>query len=206
MYSNLTRVGWSPKTILDIGAYKGNWTRETSMVFPNAKFTLIEPNEYIELKPFGSAVIQTIVGKETSTTNWYSNLSTGDSIYKENTRHYESIVPISRTITTLDTLFPNQSFDFIKIDCQGAELDILSGGKTLLEKTDVLLLECPFAGVYNMNAPVFLDYINMTNELGFSPIDITELHRANEVLCQIDILFLRKTSPLWNSIQRNMTR
>lgn len=205
MYSVLLKLDWYPKTILDIGAFKGTWTKQTQQVFPKAKFTLIEPTEYKELKSVGHTVIHTLVGKKDSVVEWYSNQSTGDSMYKENTNIYRDILPIQKNIVKLDMLFPSQTFEYIKIDCQGAELDILQGGVNLISKTDVLLLECPFAGKYNHGCPSFVEYIQYTESIGFIPLEITEIHRANDVMIQIDILFLRKTSPLWEKIQ-NMIR
>ena len=202
----LRSLGWSPKTVLDVGGYKGHWTRAHQRIFPRAAFTVIEPNPHSELQSLNARVVSEIVSAEPGTVSWYSNLSTGDSLYKEKTRHYSSVAPTVRTTTTLDALFPTETFDFVKLDCQGAELDILKGGIKLIEGTEVLLLECSFAGEYNQGAPKFVDYMTTLDSFGFAPLDITELHHANGVLCQIDVLFLRKTSPYWESIQARMIR
>jgi FkbM family methyltransferase len=204
-YTSLTAVGWSPRAILDIGGFKGNWTREVQGLFPSASVVILEPNAHPELRSIGVPVFHDVVSSSVREVPWYSNLSTGDSLYQERTSHYVGVTPVTRTTTTLDTLFPTRRFDFVKIDCQGSELDILEGGQTLVAETEVLLLECSFAGQYNRGAPSFADYIRVTDALGFAPVDITELHRANGVLCQIDILFLRKTSPLWSRIQTKLT-
>ena len=45
---------------------------------------------------------------------------------------------------------------FIKIDSQGSEIPILRGAKTILDKTDFILLEIPFFGQYNEGVPTFL--------------------------------------------------
>lgn len=205
MVDTLKTFGWSPKTVLDIGAFKGTWTRDMQYHFPMAAFTLIEPNPHPELLTVRGRVLSEVVSDTQATVPWYSNLSTGDSLYKEVTRHYAEVTPTLRTTTTLDALFPSETFDYIKLDCQGAELAILRGGARLLQGTEVLLLECPFAGQYNANAPTFAETIRDLDALGFSPLDIPELHRANGVLCQIDILFLRKTSPFWRSIQSRLS-
>lgn len=205
MFSVLQNLGWSPHTVLDIGGYKGHWTRAVQSMFPNARFTIVEPNHHKELETLTTPVHYEVLSSEIKEIPWYSNMTTGDSIYRELTRHYASISPTIRTTSTLDTLFPTQTFDCIKLDCQGAELDILKGGRMLIQSTEVLLVECPFAGQYNKDAPSFADYIQSLDVMGFSPVDITEAHRANNILCQIDILFVRKTSPLWERIQQKMT-
>lgn len=202
----LRSLGWSPKTVLDIGGYKGNWTREVQRQFPAASFTVLEPNRHPELQSLQARVLYEIVSAECAPVPWYSNLSTGDSLYKETTRHYSDVSPTIRTTTTLDTLFPSETFDFVKLDVQGAELDVLQGGHRMLEGTEVLLLECPFAGCYNEGAPSFATYIERVAALGFSPLDIIESHRTRGVLFQIDIVFLRTSSPLWARIQDILTR
>jgi FkbM family methyltransferase len=202
--TQLKSFGWMPHTILDIGAYKGNWTRETRLHFPNAKFVLIEPNDSSTLRSMKDRIFNEIVSDSVKQVQWFSNGSTGDSMFQERTQHYANVSPTLRTTTTLDILFPKESFDFIKIDCQGAELDILKGGDRLLRNTEVLLLECPFAGQYNHGAPTFADYIRKVDDIGFTPYEIVEHHYANGILCQIDILFIRKTSRLWVEIQRKI--
>ena len=206
MASLLRSLGWSPRTVLDIGGFKGQWTRQVQTQFPSARFVVVEPNPHPELKTLDVPVHFEVLSSTVETIPWYSNLSTGDSIYKELTNHYASVAPTLRTTTTLDALFPTQQFDFIKLDCQGAEVDILKGGESLVRKADVLLLECAFAARYNEGAPTFAGYIQYLDSIGFAPLDITELHRANGILCQIDILFLRKTSPYWSTIQAAMVR
>jgi FkbM family methyltransferase len=202
--NNLKKLGWYPKNIIDIGAYKGSWYIQTKNMFPHANFTLIEPNRHNELSSLKVPIFYEILSSEIKNVNWYSNFTTGDSIYKEKTVHYLNVNPQQRTTTTLDKLFPEEKFDFIKIDCQGAELDILKGGETICKHAEVLLLECPFAGQYNDGSPCFFEYIKYLDSIGFSPFDITELHKAGGILIQVDILFIKKTSNLWLNIQQSI--
>ncbi len=204
-YNQLTSLGWSPRTILDIGGYKGHWTRAIRMHFPTAAISVVEPNAHPDLQSLGVPVYRELLSSTVKDVPWYSNLTTGDSMFQERTKHYARVTPVIRRTTTLDRLFPTQRFEFVKIDCQGAELDILAGGQTMLQGTDVLLLECPFAGQYNTGAPSFADYIRVVDALGFAPLELPELHRANGILCQVDILFLRKTSPYWDTIQQRLS-
>src|SRR6201987_148010 len=43
LFSLLKRFGFSPKHIVDIGANHGNWTRTSLQYFPEAQYTLLEP-------------------------------------------------------------------------------------------------------------------------------------------------------------------
>ena len=200
-YQRLKKIGFAPKSVVDIGAYHGNWTRLTQSIFPSASYTMIEANDHPNLKTVNAKLIQELVSSSEKDVEWWSNGGTGDSILRERTRHYNNIVPITRRTTTLDTLFPTQTFDFIKIDCQGAELDILKGGKSLVDNASVILLECPFAGQYNEGCPSFYDYIQYMDSIGFTPFDISEIHSSVNITIQIDILFIRKDSVFTKLIQ-----
>ena len=49
--------------------------------------------------------------------------------------------------------------DFIKIDTQGSELDILKGGEKTISNCSLIYLECPIIE-YNLGSPNLNDYIN----------------------------------------------
>jgi len=44
-FIRLKNLGFDPKTIIDIGAYEGNWTLEIHSLFPKASIMLIEGQE-----------------------------------------------------------------------------------------------------------------------------------------------------------------
>ena len=47
-FGALKKAGFSPRHILDVGANHGLWTRQAMVVFPDAEYTLVEPQD--ELK------------------------------------------------------------------------------------------------------------------------------------------------------------
>ena len=81
--------------------------------------------------------------------------------------------------------------DFLKIDTQGSEIDILKGSNKTISQCTLIYLECPILE-YNLNAPNFHEYITFMNSIDYVPIDICELHKIDNVLIQIDILFIKK--------------
>ena len=85
-----------------------------------------------------------------------------------------------------------KSFDLIKIDCQGAEIPILKGGKNTVLNTPVIILEIPFMGEYNVGVPNFFEHIKYMNKIGYQVYDIIEMHRVEGILIQIDIIFIKK--------------
>ena len=96
---------------------------------------------------------------------------------------------------TLDDIVTKNNLpfpDFIKIDTQGSEIDILKGGKKVVENCNIILLECPIIQ-YNLGSPNLSEYIDYLNLINFIPYDICETHNIDKVLIQIDILFVRKS-------------
>lgn len=200
-FNRLKKLGYEPKSILDIGAYHGDWTRFTQKFFPNASFTMIEANDHLQLKNVNATLIKELLSSSPGDLEWWSNGSTGDSIFLERTHHYDGVKPIVVKATTLDLLFKDKKFDFVKIDTQGSEIEILKGGVELIKNASVILLECPFAGNYNKGSPSFSDYIQYMDSIGFTVFDITEIHTINIITIQIDIIFIKKGSIYEENVQ-----
>ena len=100
-------------------------------------------------------------------------------------------------MTTLDEMVAKRklkNIDFIKIDTQGSELDVLKGGKDTVSKAEFILLETQNLE-YNKNAPFTEDVILAMKSYGFRLFDILETHYlATGQLFQVDLLFAGKTS------------
>jgi FkbM family methyltransferase len=194
----LKLFGFEPINILDIGANKGKWSLLVKKkVFPLANYTLIEAIDYDELSSINNFSNMTsmivLLDEKVGKVIWNEMRNTGDSIYKENTSYFDDCQKIERDTTTLDITFQDKKyFDLIKIDCQGAEIPILKGGKNTILNTSVIILEMPFMGEYNIGVPNFYEHIKYMDEIDYQVYDIIEMHRAEDILIQIDIIFLKK--------------
>lgn len=195
----LKSFGFEPQHILDIGANKGKWTLEVmKKVFNESQYTLIEAINYTELEKlttkYNNIIYKNLLlDEKENIVTWYEKRNTGDSFFKENTGYFDDCKEIKRKTTTLDLSFSNNEFfDLVKIDCQGAEIPILKGGKNIIDKASVIILEVPFMGEYNIGAPNFYEHINYMENIGYRVYDIVELHRVDNILIQIDIIFIKK--------------
>ena len=200
--NSLKELGFSPKTILDIGAHKGQFYSWAKKVWPDAFIWMVEANDCHEniLKNIVSSnndryTIATIGDKEREV-NFYTRSdkpwTEGASYYKES--NYWDIphlvMEIPKILQPLDNLFTNDShFDLIKIDTQGSELDIITGGKNICKKADYLLLEVALTE-YNEKAPLKNEVMQFMENLDFENIMVIGEHIDHEGnFVQEDIVF-----------------
>ena len=202
----LKQKGYYPDTILDIGAHQGFWTIDMKQIYNNSKYYLFEANDYSELNMFNNdnndnnvkVYNNIILNDKIEEIDWYCIKGTGDSMFKEKTKHYINCNSIKRETIYLNThilknnLFQESKNILIKIDCQGAEISILKGASSILEKTDFILLEIPLFGQYNDGIPNFLEHIQYMNSIGFITYDIVENHYINNFNMQLDVVFINK--------------
>jgi FkbM family methyltransferase len=209
--SKLKNLGFNPSNILDIGAYHGKWAEMAKNIFPNSRITLIEPIQYEELKrltEWNFSCKHILLHEDVREVNWYEMRNSGDSIFKETTYHFQNCAPQRKTTTTLDIEFANHFYtgpELVKIDCQGAEISILKGGKNIINKAEVIILEMPFFGRWNEGAPTFAEYIGYMDSIGFEPFDIAEYHKHENVIFQVDFAFIRKGHRLYLEFQSKIS-
>ena len=149
------------KNIFDIGAYKGWWSFQMARIFKNSNYFLFEPTfdkniQYLEqnaevIKTNGGncKIINGLIGKEDKNIKFYESeteLGTGNSIYKElSTVKFNEVI---KKMVRLDTLIidhlSNIKPDLIKIDVQGAELDVLKGLGKFIHDVKYIQLEVSY--------------------------------------------------------------
>lgn len=197
-------LGFIPRTVLDIGAFEGYWSRGIKEVFPTCHPFMIEGDkdkaEKLESTghPFEIALL---ADKEKSVTFHKTKgvYTTGNSIYIENSLSFANGNPTYYTVTertkTLSELVRRQglrNIDLIKLDVQGAEKDVLMGGVDVLLSCKAVILEISL-GEYNRGAPQVAEMIVFMDQMGFSMYDIVELHYDEKSqLQQFDAIFVPK--------------
>lgn len=197
----LKELGFNPKTILDIGAHTGQFYTWSKNVWPDAFIWMIEANDCHEkdlkkvisndIDRYTIATMGDIEREVTLYTRKDKPHTQGASYYKE-TNYWDIpklVMEIPKTLQTLDSMFTDDStFDLIKMDTQGSELDIIKGGKDLCSRAEYILLEVAVTQ-YNDNAPLENEVITFMNDFGFSEeLTIGEHYHENEII-QKDIVF-----------------
>ena len=187
------------QTVYDVGACNGWWYMNTRPHLPEAKFFLFEANpDYEEtLKATGQTVFNKVLSNPgRGEVNFYNGTNTGDSYYKETTSIYDAHQPVKMPTVTLDELIEEYNLpipQLLKLDTQGSELDILQGATKVVGKTQLIVTEMPIIE-YNKGAPKISDYLEFFKAHDYIPIDVVEVHRGEETLIQLDMLFVLRSA------------
>jgi FkbM family methyltransferase len=185
-----------PNKILDIGANIGQFYRECKEAFPSSYVFSIEANQNCStpLSRVTPNFTIALLGAKEGPTKFYRNrvsdVCTGNSIYREESEHFqgEKLLVTEENMVTLDSLNLPE-FDLIKLDTQGSELDIIKGGLNLCRKARALLLEVSVVPC-NQGAPLEEEVTKALFDLGFHKMEILENHIYEGKVTQIDILYL----------------
>ena len=192
---------FEPKSVLDIGANVGQFYNEIKNIFPNAYYYLIEGSENCRSAlenlnvDFSISLLSDVEKEVDFYVRKHEPRCTGNSIYREQTSFFDDdqIVIEKLQTKTLSNLFNNQTFDLIKIDVQGSEIDIINGGLEIIKNAKGIILEVSLVE-YNQNSPTKDFVYEYMDNLGFTPAELIGNinHPITHELIQQDILFLNK--------------
>jgi FkbM family methyltransferase len=189
----------NPKRFLDIGAHTGEFTKDLTRLAPNCDVIMVEANPncepYLQKLKYGYDIValSNKQGKAELFVEKANAIGTGTSLYKENTEWYADgkFENVEVELDTLDnrSYFADEVIDLVKLDVQGAELDILEGGRKTITRSKYVLIETSLV-VYNHGAPLVDAIVPKMKEYGFYMEDILDYLKFNKnQISQMDILF-----------------
>ena len=173
----LKKIKATPSVVYDIGACVMHWTRHAKHNWPDATYVLFdaEPNvEQILSKSGDRYHIGVLTDTDNKELKFYHNPDHpgGNSYYQETTGAFTEKHAEIMTGMTLDTIVSRNNYplpDLIKMDIQGAELDVLRGATNTLKNVKDIILEAQHVD-YNNGAPQALQVIQYMSTLGFELI------------------------------------
>ncbi len=183
------------EVFFDIGAHNGSYTEIVKKVWPNSRSILFEANPIHResLIQSGADFYLVALGQDREQKLFYGIGGTGDSLYRENyDNRYLSVAPRLVETVSLDGVMGAKHLpqpDFLKIDVQGAELDVLLGGRNTITKSDVLTVEVSLVN-YNSGGAKIADILEVMSNYGFMPFDVAETHKIEKCLIQVDLAFI----------------
>lgn len=195
------------RTVVDVGASDGNWSRRLAAVLPSAKnYILIEAQSVHRegLARFSadfsaSRIVAAAAGGRTG--EIYFDADDPWSGLAAETPDVRPGKWIRVPVTTIDQEVGSSAFPgpyLVKLDTHGFELPILEGARATLAQTELLVIEC-----YNFDvapgAQRFPEFCQHLASLGFRCVDMFDLgYRPSDgAFWQCDIVFARADAPVF---------
>jgi FkbM family methyltransferase len=201
------RYGFDPKHIVDVGANHGNWTREALQYFPNAHYTLVEPQDDLKIH------VQGLIDSGHHLRWVHAGVSDRSGTLTLNVArrdHSSTFLDAQRTVSgavrrvevpvrTLNDIVASSGLpvpEMVKIDAEGFDLKVLSGASELFGKTDIFLAEVSIGQRDFENTA--LAVMRKMADAGYRFIDVTYLDRSPKfgVLWLCEFAFLSESCSL----------
>lgn len=205
--AHLARMGFAPSMIIDVGTAQGEWATMASRIWPRARIFGVEPNarnmpllEKLKHKSSQFDYWQGCLGPEARSVSYYQNDNQTSLLDLRGGNARTSMVRLDDLIAQHGLPAP----DFVKLDVQGYELEVLKGGATALPSVEAILMEVNFLKIFPA-APTVEEVIEFMWSSGLAVFDVMGIYRmpSDDALAQMDFLFLRVDHPLrrMNAIQ-----
>jgi FkbM family methyltransferase len=204
LFDHLKQLGFDPQLIIDVGVASG--TDDIYRHFPRAKYYLVEA--LAEFEPhlkrlcgrLNAQYFLAAAGSQAGTIqiNVHPDLI-GSSVHRE--VDGGGIDGQTRTVDVIriDDLVQadNKGSRMIKVDVQGAELQVLDGAQQCLRDTDVVILETSLIGTLQ-DTPELSEVVRYMKDRGFVVFDIIggEQRPLDRSLAQVDLVFIPQSHPL----------
>ncbi len=202
-FKHLKSLDFKPSYCIDIGAASG--TQIIYEAFPDACHIAFEPlpefHDDLEkaLAPYKHEIHHcALMAKPGEDTLLRHPDRYGSSMMHRRRKNYQNLIPV--TIDTLDAKVGAERVSgdvLIKIDCQGADLFVLRGGRKTLSKASVVIVEASLFRFWGDHHPDFFEIIRFMHNHGFALYDILDgLYRPyDDALGQLDLAFVKEDGP-----------
>ncbi|WCB96581.1 methyltransferase [Baekduia alba] len=174
--------------IIDIGANEGSFSAAVARLAPHAEIIACEPNpaprERLR-KRLGDRVtiVDQAIGLEPGRATFNITAMDHNSSLREprseemgallDDAGWEVTERVDVEVTTLDLLVGDRDVAVVKLDVQGAELDVLLGGTNALARTQAVLMEVTFFSHYEADATFGALHARMV-DLGFELVAMAQ--------------------------------
>ena len=196
----------SPKIIYDIGAHIGTWSLLAKAFIPDSIIHAFEPIES-HITEFQNRIsdIKDINLHQVALGNQTGNISINITNRSDASSLLEAAELVDEQygvkkdreqmikIFTLDDYIITQKIplpDFIKLDVQGYELEVLKGAQQCINHAKWILCEVSFYPYYQ-NQPLFYDIFEHLKNYSYNIYAFGSETPTGSILTQIDVLFKR---------------
>jgi FkbM family methyltransferase len=195
----------SPRTVIDVGANKGQFSVVARYLFPNAQIHAFEPLER-ERRNYQSVVAAPVylrpvaLGEEKGNAEFFVTSRADSSSLLAPGKGQESAYGVALSSTTtvyvdrLENVISSKDLVapvLLKLDVQGAELQVLRGAEKLLPQIDEIYCEVSFVELYERQ-PVASAIVSFLHLQGFTLSGVFNLSVTKQFgPTQADFLFSR---------------
>jgi FkbM family methyltransferase len=197
-------------TVIDVGAHHGQFALFVRGRFRRASIISFEPLpeaarvlKRTHALVGDASVVEAAVSSQAGPAEFVVSNATDSSSLKEILPSYVEAFPGTEkatvrvvSVVTLDDALESHRLRrpcLLKIDVQGAELDVLTGATRMLSAVDDVLIECSFIEFYE-GQPLIGDVVSYLCSHGFVLADVSSLVRDRDRRClQADLLFERSS-------------
>ena len=200
-FTHIKNKGFKPTTVVDVGVATD--TNELYYHFPDATYLFVEP--LVEFEPNLQQLCQQYSGTymlaAAGATDGEIEIHVTPDLGGTSKFHLVNaeIFDIkTRTVPQykIDTMWKALELSgpaLLKVDVQGAEIDVLKGAERTLDNFEVIVLEVGLIDT-NVGQPIFHEYIAYMAERNYVVYDIIHAGYADtDLLCQIDLVFVKRT-------------
>lgn len=199
--AHVKELGVAPATVVDVGVEAG--TPDLYSAFPDADLLLVEPMEewrpHLDLLAQGRRRVHIEIAAAGRTpgeaTLYVHRVPALSSMLGARVGDEQGAQPRRVAVTTVDRLVESHNLAppyLLKVDVEGAELEVLGGATRTLEACELVLLEVPLFQV-TPESPQFADVVCAMRDLGWSVYDIYDAYvrPLDGALALVDVAFAR---------------
>jgi FkbM family methyltransferase len=173
--------GLSPKTLIDVGANKGQFSVMARELFPDLEILAFEPlgaesKQLTKVVRQPMTLYRTALGRARGTATFFvASRADSSSLLEPNgkqlavyqvSKKEEIRVPVAQLTEVIDLARLRRPI-LLKIDVQGAELEVLKGAESQLSLIDAIYCEVSFVELYN-GQPLADEITSYLSAHGFS--------------------------------------
>ena len=201
-FAHLKQLSFVPRTIVDVGVAWG--TPGLYEAFPDAYYWLFEP--VVDFEPAIQAILGKVRGEyhmvALADSNGEANIFVPPNAETASLMHrgLDLSDPRVRSVPTrtLDDVLAGTALAepiMLKTDCQGADLNVLKGGRGFLPRCEVVLMEVGMFHYFDPSSADFTEVIQYMKTAGFVVYDLLNYtaRPCDGALGQIDVAFVTET-------------